>query len=126
MLNSNDSPYPVVSKNCSGSYGEGALRKGGKTVRYYSSVSASYGLQVGVQRYGYALFFMKNSALRYIDKSSGWEVGIGPSVVFVDKGVARNLTSTTLRDDVHAFVFNQEGFMVGIGIKGSKITRIRK
>jgi lipid-binding SYLF domain-containing protein len=107
-----------------GQYGEGALRKGGKTVAYYSTGGVSYGLQAGAQSFGYALFFMTESSLKYLDRSDGWEIGVGPSVVVVDEGIARNLTTTTARDDVYAFVFGQKGLMAGVGIQGSKITRI--
>src|SRR5215510_10532225 len=48
-----------------GQIGEGALLRGGKPVAYYSSVAASYGLQAGVQTYGYALFFMNEGSLAY-------------------------------------------------------------
>lgn len=105
-------------------YGEGALRQNGKTTGYYNTVAASYGLQAGVQGFGYALFFMNNEALSYIDKSSGWEIGVGPSIVVVDEGVARTLTTTTAKDDVYAFIFDQKGLMAGLGLQGSKITRI--
>ncbi len=107
-------------------YGEGVLRKGGKTAGYYNSVAGSYGLQAGVQAYGYAMFLMTDSALEYLDKSSGWELGVGPSIVVVDKGMGKSLTSTTLKEDVYAFIFNQKGLMAGIGIQGSKITKIEK
>src|SRR5574337_271650 len=33
--------------------GNGALLKGGKTIGYYNSAAASYGLQAGVQGFGY-------------------------------------------------------------------------
>ncbi|MCZ7565772.1 MAG: lipid-binding SYLF domain-containing protein [Burkholderiales bacterium] len=104
-------------------YGKGALRKGGKTVAYYETVSASYGLQAGVQKFGYALFFMNDAALGYLDRSAGWEIGVGPSVVVVDAGMAKALTTTTLKDDVYAFFFDQKGLMAGLGLQGSKITR---
>jgi lipid-binding SYLF domain-containing protein len=107
-----------------GQFGEGALRQNGKTTGYYNTIAASYGLQAGIQGFGYALFFMNDEALSYLDKSSGWEIGVGPSVVIVDAGVAKNLTTTTLKDDVYAFIFDQKGLMAGIGIQGSKITRI--
>jgi lipid-binding SYLF domain-containing protein len=107
-----------------GQYGEGALIKGGKTVGYYNTGGASYGLQAGAQRYGYALFFMNRKALGQIDKSDGFEVGVGPSVVVVDQGMAKQATTTTAQDDIYAFVFAQEGLMAGIGIQGNKITRI--
>jgi lipid-binding SYLF domain-containing protein len=36
------------------------------------------------------------------------------------------MTSNTLTSDVYALVFDQKGLMAGIGLQGSKITRIRK
>jgi lipid-binding SYLF domain-containing protein len=104
--------------------GDGVLQKDGKTVAYYRNVAASYGLQAGVQGFSYVLFFMSDSALGYLDKSEGWEVGTGPSLVIVDKGMAKSLSTTTLHKDVYAFIFGQKGLMAGIGIQGSKVTRI--
>lgn len=107
-----------------GQYGEGALRVGGKTTGYYRTVAASYGLQAGAQSFGYALFFIDNEGLAYLKNSKGWEIGVGPSVVIVDEGVARSLTTTTVKSGIYAFVFQQKGLMAGIGIQGSKITKI--
>lgn len=107
-----------------GQYGKGALRVDGKTSAYYNTVAASYGLQAGAQSFGYAMFFMTDEALEYLNKSSGWEVGVGPSVVVVDEGVARSLTTTTAKEDVYVFFFDQSGLMAGLGIQGSKITKI--
>jgi len=107
-------------------YGEGALLKKGRTVGYYNSVAASYGLQAGAQSFGYVLFLMTPSAVHYLNKSGGWEIGVGPSVVVADEGVARTLTSTTLKSDVYAFIFDQKGLMAGLGLQGSKITKIKK
>lgn len=106
-------------------YGEGALLENGKTVGYYNTVAASYGLQAGVQSFGYAMFLMTDDALAYLKKSSGWEIGVGPSIVVVDKGVAKSLTTTTLKEDIYAFFFDQEGLMVGLGLQGSKISPIK-
>ena len=44
----------------------------------------------------------------------------------VDEGAAKSLTTTTAKDDVYAFIFSQKGLMAGLGIQGSKITRIDK
>ncbi|HTY21391.1 MAG TPA: lipid-binding SYLF domain-containing protein, partial [Geobacteraceae bacterium] len=107
-----------------GQLGDGALRVNGKTTGYYRSVALSYGLQAGVQSFGYALFFMNDSALNYLKKSKGWEIGVGPSIVIVDKGVAKSLTTTTAKDDIYAFFFDQKGLMAGLGLQGTKITRI--
>jgi lipid-binding SYLF domain-containing protein len=105
-------------------YGYGALRKGGRTVAYYRTGAASYGFQAGVKQFGYALFFMTDAALNYLNASGGWAIGTGPSLVVVDQGMARSLTTTSMRADVYAFVFDQKGLMGGVGIEGSKITRI--
>ncbi len=106
-----------------GQGGEGALRQNGKTTGYYSSVAVSYGLQAGVQSFGYAMFFMNDSALGYLDRSDGWEIGTGPSIVVVDKGAAGGITSTTGKDDIYAFFFEQKGLMAGLGLQGTKITK---
>lgn len=107
-----------------GQFGDGALRSQGRTLGYYRTVSASYGLQAGLQTYGYALFLMNDSALGYLDRSEGWEIGVGPTLVVVDKGTAGALTTTTARSDVYAFFFDQRGLMAGVGLQGTKITRI--
>ena len=105
-------------------YGKGALKKQGNTVGYYSTMAASYGLQAGVQAFGYVMFFMNEKSLEYLDESEGWEVGVGPSIVVMDKGAGKSLTTTTGRSDVYAFIFDQQGLMAGLGLQGSKITRI--
>ena len=111
-----------------GQGGNGALLQGGKTMGYYNTAAASYGLQAGVQTFGYAMFFMTDEALAYLDKSGGWEVGVGPSIVVVDKesvgAFGKNLSTSTLKDDIYAFIFSQKGLMAGLGLQGSKITRI--
>ncbi len=107
-------------------YGEGVMFRKGEVVGDYSSAAASYGLQAGIQGFGYALFLMTESAVRYLNKSRGWEIGVGPSVVIVDEGMGKTLTTTTLKSDVYAFIFDQKGLMAGLGIQGTKITRIRK
>ena len=105
-------------------HGDGALISHGHTVGYYKTVAASYGLQAGIQKFGYALFFMTDHDLAYLHKSGGWEIGTGPSVVIVDTGMAKSLTTTTLRKGVYAFAFGQRGLMAGLGLQGSKITEI--
>jgi len=119
--------FPDIKKGAfvvGAQWGYGALRKGASTAGYYRTAAASYGFQAGVKKFGYALFFMTDSALAYLDKSGGWAIGTGPSVVVVDQGMARSLTTTNLRSDVYAFVFDQKGLMAGIGIEGSKVTKI--
>jgi len=106
-----------------GAYGEGVLKMGPRVVDYYNSFSGSWGLQAGAQSYGYALFLMNERAVDYINKTQGWEIGVGPTVVIVNEGVAKNLSTTTLKDDAYAFIFDQKGLMAGVSIEGTKISR---
>jgi lipid-binding SYLF domain-containing protein len=119
--------FPSIIKGgfvVGGAYGEGALRIGERTAGYYRSVAASYGLQIGAQSFSYALFFMTDGALNYLNKSDGWEIGVGPSLVVADEGFGKKASTTTLQAEIYAFIFAQEGLMAGLGIEGSKITRI--
>jgi lipid-binding SYLF domain-containing protein len=119
--------FPSIIKGgfiIGGQFGDGALRKHGQTVAYYRSVAASYGFQAGVQTFGYVLFFMDEASVQYLDKSDGWEIGTGPSLVVLDEGFGKSMSSTTLQKGVYAFIFNQKGLMAGVGIQGSKITKI--
>ena len=119
--------FPNIVKGgfiVAGQYGDGALRKDGRTVGYYRSIAASYGLQAGVQSFGYVLLFMDDESLAYLDQSNGWEIGTGPSVVVLDKGFGKSMSTTTLRKGVYAFIFSQKGLMAGLGLQGSKITKI--
>jgi lipid-binding SYLF domain-containing protein len=109
-----------------GQGGEGVLFVHGKPTSYYKISAVSYGLQAGGQSFSYALFFMNDKALAYLNKSDGWAIGSGPSVVVIDKGKAASTTSTTLSEDVYAFPFGQKGLMAGLGLEGSKISRINK
>jgi hypothetical protein len=38
---------------------------------------------------------MTDAALAYLHSSDGWEIGVGPSIVVVEAGTARTLTTTT-------------------------------
>ena len=121
--------FPSITKAgfmVGGQYGEGVLWRGGKPAGYYNTAGASWGLQAGAQKYGYAMFFMRESALKALETTEGFEVGVGPSVVVVDQGMAKSMTTTTINKDVYAFIFGQQGLMAGIGIQGNKITKLNK
>jgi lipid-binding SYLF domain-containing protein len=119
--------FPSIVKGgfiIAGQFGDGALRKNGKSVAYYRSLAASYGFQAGAQAFGYVLFFMDDASLRYLENSDGWELGSGPSLVVLDAGFGKTLSTTTLQKGVYAFIFDQKGLMGGMGLQGSKITKI--
>jgi lipid-binding SYLF domain-containing protein len=109
-----------------GSYGEGVMLREDRPDGYYNSVSASWGWQAGAESYGYVLFLMNEKAVQYLGKSNGWEIGVGPTVVVVNEGVAKNLSSTTIKDDAYAFIIDQQGLMASLSIEGTKISPIRK
>jgi lipid-binding SYLF domain-containing protein len=97
-----------------GAFGEGELVQGSKVDSYYNSVTASWGLQAGAQSYGYAVFLMNRKAVSYVHSTHGWEIGVGP----------KNLSTSTLKKDAYAFIFDQKGLMAGVSIEGTKISRI--
>jgi lipid-binding SYLF domain-containing protein len=109
-----------------GAYGEGVLLEGDAVTDYYNSFTGSWGLQAGAQSYSYVVFLMTDSAVKYLRDTNGWEIGVGPTVVLVDEGVAKNLSTTTAKDDAYAFIFGQQGLMAGISIEGTKISRIKR
>jgi lipid-binding SYLF domain-containing protein len=120
--------YPRILKaglGVGGQHGNGALRQGGKTIAYYNIIAGSYGLQIGAQAFGYAMFFMDDAGLNnLLDNNEGWEVGVGPSIVLVDEGMAKTMNTTTITESVYVFTFSQQGLMAGAGIQGSKISKI--
>lgn len=108
-----------------GQAGNGAmLRRDGSVSGFYQTTSASWGMQAGIQRFGYALFLMDDAAVRNLNRSGGWEIGGSPSLVVVDRGMAGNLSTTTINSGTYAFFFDQRGLMAGLGLQGTKITRI--
>lgn len=119
--------FPSIVKaglGVGGAYGEGEMRRGGRVEGYYSTFTGSWGLQAGAQSYGYAVFLMNDEAVKYVEDSDGWEIGVGPTVVLVNAGVAQNLSTTSLQEDAYAFIFDQKGLMAGISIEGTKINKL--
>jgi lipid-binding SYLF domain-containing protein len=70
------------------------------------------------------MFFMNAKALEQLDQANGFEVGVGPSIVVMDEGKAKSSTTTTMKEDIFAFIFGQKGLMAGLGIQGNKISKI--
>ena len=120
--------FPKITKaglGIGGQYGDGVLFRQGKVAGYYNTSGASYGLQAGAQQFGYAMFLMNDKAVSALGANEGFEVGVGPSVVVMDEGKAKTMTTTTAKDDIYAFIFGQKGLMAGLGLQGNKITRLK-
>jgi len=121
--------FPEVTKAgflIGGEYGNGIMFRGERFAGHYNTAGVSYGLQAGAQTFGYALFFMNERALQALNAAGGLQVGVGPSVVVLDQGKAKSLTSEMLTSDAYAFVFGQHGLMAGVGLEGTKITRLNQ
>lgn len=107
-----------------GQEGNGVLfDTSGKVLGYYNLTAVSYGLQAGAQDFSQVMFLMTPAALNYLNTSDGWSVGVGPSVVVMDQGMANSMTTTSMQSDVYAFIFGQSGLMAGMGVQGQKITQ---
>ncbi len=114
-------------------YGDGALVRastigGYYPVDYFRLSSASFGLQAGVQSFGYAMILMTDAAVekavRIEQGAEGWDLGLGPSIVVWNAGMAKTFSKETAKSDVYAFTFNQKGVMAGVGVKGTIITKL--
>lgn len=107
-----------------GQYGEGALRVGGRSVGYYSTVTASVGLQVGAQSRAIVFLFMTESALDRFRNSEGWSAGGDASVAVLKIGANGNVDTGTATGQVDAFVLTNGGLMAGATVDGTKVTRL--
>lgn len=119
--------FPDITKAgflVGGEYGNGVLFRRGGISGYYNLAGVSYGFQAGAQTYSLVMFFMNEWSWRALNMRDGLQVGVGPSVVVLDEGKARTITSTTVTSDVYAFVFGEQGLMAGAGLEGTKITRL--
>ena len=96
----------------------------GRTLGYYNTTAASFGYQAGIKGFHYTLFLMNDKAIDRLTAAAGLQLGVGPSLVVVDKGFSTGFTTTTLNKDIYAFVYDAKGGFGGAGIEGTKITKI--
>ena len=107
-----------------GSYGRGALRVNGVSEDYYSTASAGYGLQIGAQQYGHALFFITRQALNDFKNSQGWALSGNVEYAWQGHGESLRAETTTALAPIIAVIFGQSGMKVGVSLEGQKYTRI--
>jgi lipid-binding SYLF domain-containing protein len=105
-------------------YVRGALQIEDVNVDYYSSTSASAGLQIGFQQYSYVLFFMTESALREFRTANGWVAGANVEYVYKDQSDYLGTETTSATSDVVAIIFAQAGMRFGATLDGTKYSRI--
>jgi lipid-binding SYLF domain-containing protein len=119
--------FPKVYKagiGIGGEYGEGVLRIKGRTVAYYNTVSASVGLQLGVQQKSIIIAFMTKEALRNFQQSEGWKAGVDGSIAIAKWGAGADISTIDFKKPIVAFVFGNKGLMYNLTLEGSKFTRI--
>ncbi len=108
-----------------GQYGEGVLRVGGGTTGYYSTTTASIGLQIGAQSKAIIFLFMTQEALDRFRNSEGWSVGGDASVAVLKVGANGNIDSSTAAGPIEAFVLTNSGLMAGVTLEGTKVTKLK-
>ena len=121
--------FPKIIKagiGIGGERGQGALRVNGKTVAYYSTLSASIGFQLGAQARRQIIVFLDPKALEKFRASQGWEIGVDASVAVVTVDVGGAIDATQLSQPIVAFVFDSKGLMYNLSLEGSKISQIKQ
>ncbi len=108
-----------------GQYGEGALRVGGGTVGYYSTISGSFGLQAGAQSKAIIFLFMTQDSLDTFRNADGWSAGGDASVALVKMGANGAIDTTTATAPVEVFVLTNAGLMADVSLQGTKVTRLK-
>jgi len=119
--------FPSIFKagfGIGGEYGEGAMLINGKTVQYYSTAAASIGFQLGAQTKTVIIIFTDSKALKKFRNNDGWEAGVDGSVALIELGAATTLDTSTIKDPIIAFVFNNKGLMYNLSLEGSKYSKI--
>ncbi|NYT61047.1 hypothetical protein H0A66_01720 [Alcaligenaceae bacterium] len=108
-----------------GQYGEGALRVGGRSVDYYSTVTGSFGLQIGAQSKAVIFLFMTQQALDKFMGSEGWTAGVDASVALIKVGANGVLDTSTAMGPVNAIVMTNQGLMANLSVEGTKVSKLK-
>jgi lipid-binding SYLF domain-containing protein len=103
--------------------GDGVLFRNGEVAGFYNMTSAGYGIQAGIQKLSYAMFFMDEDSLKYLGKSGGFDLGSAPGLVVANEGIAGSMSVASMQHGIAAFIWGQEGLMGGLGLQGTKISR---
>jgi lipid-binding SYLF domain-containing protein len=107
-----------------GSYGQGALRVGGRTNGYYSTAAGSVGLLAGAESKSMYILFMTPEALAKFQASNGWTAGVDASVTLINVGADASATTATAQQPVIGYVLSKGGLMANLSLDGTKISRL--
>ena len=87
---------------------------------YFNLTGFLVGLELGVQKYSCAIFFMDQEALEEFYRSSGFQCGLSGSLVIADE-LLGSCAHTDRR--IQTFLFDQSGMMVSFGMQIIKTTK---
>ena len=107
-----------------GSYGQGALRVGGRSVGYYSTTAASVGLLAGADSKAVFLLFMTQDALDKFRASNGWTAGADASVTMMKTGASAAIDTQTAQQPVVGFALSNAGLMANLSLDGTKVSKL--
>jgi lipid-binding SYLF domain-containing protein len=107
-----------------GSYGQGALRTGGKTEGYYSTTAASVGLLAGADSKAVYLLFMTQEALDKFRASRGWTAGADASVTMLKVGATTAVDTQTAQQAVVGYALSNAGLMANLSLDGTKVNKL--
>jgi lipid-binding SYLF domain-containing protein len=121
--------FPSVVKvgiGIGGEYGEGLLIIRGRPGGYFNLISASFGLQLGVQSRSVIIMFMTEEALASFEGTYGWKAGVDGSIAIATIGVGGSIDTEKLTSPVLGFILDPTGLMYNLTLEGSKISRISR
>ena len=121
--------FPSVVKagiGIGGEYGEGLLIIRGRPGGYFNLVSASFGLQLGVQTRSVIIMFMTEEALALFQRTYGWRVGVDGSIAIATIGTGGSIDTEKLTSPVIGFILDPAGLMYNLTLEGSKISRVTR
>lgn len=107
-----------------GSYGEGSLRSGPRTLGYYSTVAGSVGLLAGADSKAVYFLFMNQESLDKFRASDGWTAGADASVTVLTSGADASVDTRTGAQGVVGYALSNAGLMANLSLDGTKVTRL--
>jgi len=107
-----------------GSYGQGALRIGGRTDGYYSTTAASVGLLAGADSKAVYVLFMTQDALDKFRASKGWTAGVDASVTMLNVGASAAISTQTAQQPIVGYALSNAGLMANLSLDGTKINKL--
>lgn len=106
------------------SHGDGQLRVGDRVDGYYSTTSASVGLQAGADSRAIFILFMTQAALDKFRNSKGWTAGADANVSMLKAGASAGVDTNTANQEVVGYVLTNAGLMANLTVDGTKISKL--